>query len=140
MTATRILVVIDDTFDSPDTDVPAWAERAILDAKEVHLLAPSLGSRLSVATDDDEPPLKATERLETVTAHLKSIGALPIGVISRDGPLQAIETYLLDHDIDRIVVGVTEEGHWREKGLLEKLEEQTDVEVHCLLIVKRDGG
>jgi len=140
MKAERILVVIDDTFDSPDTDVPAWVERAVLDAKEVHVLAPSLGSRLSVATDDDVPWHNASERLQSVTAHLESVGANPIGVVSRDGPLQAIETYLLDHDVDRIVVGVTEEGHWREKGLLEELKEQTDAEVHCLQIVKHNDS
>lgn len=132
--------MIDDTFDSPDTDVAAWAERAVLDAKEVHVLAPSLGSRLSVATDDDVPTRNASERLQSVTAHMESVGAHPIGVVSRDGPLQAIETYLLDHDIDRIVVGVTEEGHWREKGLVEKLEAQTDAIVQRLPMVKHNGG
>jgi len=138
MTAERILVVIDDTFDSPETDVPAWVERAVLDAEEVHLLAPSLGSRLSMATDDDAPWQHASERLRSVTAHVESLGAHPVGLVSRDGPLQAIETYLLDHGIDRIVVGVTEEGHWREKGLLEKLREQTDAVVQCLPVFKHN--
>jgi len=130
----RILVVVDDVFDDPSAQVPEWAQRAIVNAAEVHVIAPLMGSRLSAVTDDQAMYDHAHQRLARVLEHMRSTGATPSGAVVDAGPLAAIHTFLLDHDIDRIVVGVTADGHWREKGLLDKLREQTTASVSALIV------
>jgi len=106
-------------------EVPEWVQRAIVDATEVHVIAPLMGSRLSAATDDQAMYDHAHQRLASVLEHTRSTGATPSGAVVDAGPLAAIQTFLLDHDIDILVVGVTADGHWREKGMLDKLREHT---------------
>lgn len=60
----RVLIVLDGSFEAPGVDIPQWARRAVLETEEVHVIAPYIGSRLSVATDDDEPHSRASHRLE----------------------------------------------------------------------------
>lgn len=140
MSGERILVVVDDVFDHPSADVPKWVQQAIADAAEVHVIAPLIGSRLSVATDDQAMYDHAHQRLTTVLEHMRSEGAEPIGDVVASGPLEAIDTFLLEHDIDRIVVGVTADGHWREKGLLEKLREHTTATISPVAVHHSDPG
>lgn len=135
MARDRVLIVLDDSFEAPGADVPQWARRAVLEAEEVHVIAPYIGSRLSVATDDDEPRSRASHRLASTVEYLKSVGVEPIGSVSAYSPLDAVTTYLLDHDVDRIVVAVTADGNWREKGLIEKVREATTATVQGLPVV-----
>ena len=140
MSGERILVVVDDVFDDPASDVPTWAQQAIANAAEVHVIAPLMGSRLSVATDDQAMYHDSHARLTKVLDHTRSEGAQPIGEVVASGPLEAVTTFLLEHDIDRIVVGVTADGHWREKGLLAKLREQTTATISPLAVHHSEPG
>ncbi|MCY7298642.1 MAG: hypothetical protein LH616_05455 [Ilumatobacteraceae bacterium] len=134
MSAERILVVVDDVFDDPSADVPRWAQQAIVNAAEVHVIAPLMGSRLSVATDDQAMYDHAHQRLTKILDYMRAEGAAPTGGVVAASPLAAIETFLLDHDVDRIVVGVTAYGHWLEKDLLDKLREITSTTVSPLTV------
>jgi hypothetical protein len=137
MAGERILIVLDESFDDPTTDVPQWARQAVLEAGEVHVIAPYIGSRLSVATDDDAPRRAAAERLQSTVGHLQSVGVEPIATMSPDGPLDALKTYLLEHPIDRVVLAVTAECNWREKGLIDKVREVTTAQVQGLPVISR---
>lgn len=133
----RVLVVVDDAFDISGDEFPAWATAAVIDATEVHVLAPALGSRVSYATDDDEPVRNAARRLRRVVRSMERAGARPSAEVSRDGPLQAIETYLLEHVVDRIIIAETLEGAWREQGLVAGIEARTNSLVQCLRVGSR---
>ena len=135
MAGDRVLIVLDDTFDAPSVDLPEWARAAAQNAADLHVIAPYIGSRLSVATADDEPRRQAARRLAIATEHMKSLGVHPVGSVSADSPFEAITTYLLDHEVDRIVLAVTADGHWREKGLIEKVRGATNALVQELPVI-----
>lgn len=135
MAGDRVLIVLDDTFDAPSVDLPQWARTAVQNAADVHVIAPYIGSRLSVLGDDDEPRRQAARRLDLATEHMESLGVHPPGSVSDDSPFEAITTHLLDHEVERIVVAVTADGHWREKGLMEKLRSTTDALVQGLPVI-----
>ncbi len=135
MPGDRVLIVLDDSFDAPGVDVPQWARVAVQDAGEVHVIAPYIGSRLSVATDDDEPRHRASRRLKATMDHLTSVGIHPAGSVSDYSPLDAVTSYLLEHEVDRIVLAVTADGNWREKGLIDKVRNTTNAVVQALPVV-----
>jgi hypothetical protein len=137
MTKDRILVIVDDAYDFPESDVPDWAVDEMMNAVEVSVIAPTLGSRVSVATADDAPVHEAGRRLRSVMNYMSSIGVPAKGLVSRDGPEQAITTFLLDHEVDRILIGATLEGHWRERGLLAAVESNSGATVACVRIDNR---
>ena len=137
MTKDRILVIVDDAYDFPERDVPDWAVDEMMNAVEVSVIAPTLGSRVSVATADDAPVREAGRRLRSVMDYMSSIGVPATGHVSRDGPEQAIKTFLLDHEVDRILIGATLEGHWRERGLLPAVESTSGATVACVRIDNR---
>jgi hypothetical protein len=137
MAGDRILIVLDDTFDDPELDLPRWIKPALVEAESVHLLAPYVGSRVSVATDDDDPRRLAARRLDRVNDYLRSIGTQPTRSVSADGPFDAVMTYLLEHDVDRITIVLTAEGSWRERDLLEKLSKAASARVEGIPAVHR---
>jgi hypothetical protein len=138
MAGDRILIVLDDAFDDPELDLPRWIKPALVQADSVHLLAPYVGSRVSVVTDDDEPRMLAARRLDRVNDYLRSIGTQPTRSVSADGPFDAVMTYLLDHDVDRIAIVLTAAGSWRESDLLDKLSRAASASVEGIPAVHRD--
>jgi hypothetical protein len=130
----RVLIVLDAAFDEPEIDLPSWAREAVVGATSVHLLAPYIGTRVSVATDDDEPRRRALYRLERVMGYLRSIGTRPSGSVSDDSPIDAVATYLIENQADRIVVVLTAEGSWREKSLMQRISALTPASVEGIAV------
>ena len=126
MSEDRILFVADDT---PDGPIPHWASKSIDQAKTVHVITPVLGTRIERATDSDEPTRRAASRLNELMSGLESSGADVTGEVITDPPFEAVKRMLLDHEYDRIIVGVRAETHWKEEGLIDKLRQVTDVPV-----------
>ena len=124
MSEHRLLVVLDDAFDTFD-QVPEWIVTAVGQATHVYLLAPFIASRVAVLTDDDKARARARTKLKNITDQMAARGITAEGTMSADGPLAAVQTALLDTTYDQIVVGVHADGHWREKGLLDKLRTTT---------------
>jgi hypothetical protein len=126
MSEDRILFVADDT---PDGPIPRWASTSIDQAKTVHVITPVLGSRIERATDSDEPTRRAASRLNDLMSGLGFSGAEVTGEVITDPPFEAVKRMLLDHEYDRIIVGIRAETHWKEDDLIGKLRQVTDVPV-----------
>ena len=133
MSSGRVLLVADDVFDSPAA-VPACMRDALRASDSVHVVAPIITSHVGVLMDDEAAHEAARARAHTVVERLRDQGIAADGEASDAGPFDAIVTAFLDADFDRVIVGSTEHGHWREKGLLERLHEQVAVPVMNVVV------
>ena len=123
----QVLIIADDAFDEPEV-VPAAVEE-LRDVDRVHVVAPVIASRLDTLTEDDDAHRDAQDRSRRIVADLEDRGFTATGDYSVEDPLSTAVTELQAGDFDRVVVAVTEQGHWREEGLLEQLRGATDVPV-----------
>ena len=124
---TRILVIADDTFDSGDR-VPTCLDQ-VGEVDEVHVVAPIIASPTDTFLEDDDAYRDAQARARRVADAFRERGVEADAGWSEDGPLNTAVTKLQADSYDGVVIAVTDEGHWREDGVLEELREATTVPV-----------
>ena len=129
----RLLIVLDDAFDTFD-EVPGWIVAVVGQATHVHLLAPFIASRVAVLTDDDKARARSRAKLKNITDQMTARGVTAEGTVSADGTLAAVQTALLLSTYDQIVIGLHADGHWREKGLLDKLRASTNTPIVPVIV------
>jgi nucleotide-binding universal stress UspA family protein len=131
--AQNVLLVADDAFDSPEA-VPTCVRDLFAVGDAVTVVAPLIAGRLDIAAGDERPRREAAQRARTVVEDLTAAGMVATSKVSADGPYDAVVTELLDHTYDLIVLGTVEKGHWREKGLLDKVHAHTSIPVAEVVI------
>lgn len=124
---TRVLVIADDTFDTGDR-VPTCIEQ-LGTVDEVEVVAPIIASRTDTLLEDDDAYREAQERAERVAEAFRERGVEASSDFSEDGPLNTAVTRLQAGSFDGVVVAVTDDGHWREEGVLDELRDATTVPV-----------
>jgi nucleotide-binding universal stress UspA family protein len=99
--------------------------RAVIDAAAaVYVLTPTLPSRLAWLADEvDEVRHIADGRLDTVLAHLDSIGAHAGGAAARGSLMTVIADAVLEFKPDHILLALSSSEHanWQERGLVKHI-------------------
>jgi nucleotide-binding universal stress UspA family protein len=126
------LLVVSDAAVAEVNELPP-AVRAVIDAAaEVYVLTPTLPGRLAWLADDvDQFRHLADERLDTVLAHMDSIGAHARGAAARGSVLAVIADAVDDFKPDHILLARRSSQHanWQERRLVEHIEERFGVPV-----------
>lgn len=123
-----------DAFDRRPDEILVWTAEFTDTAQSVHIIAPLLGSRVEWATDADAPASDALDRLRQVLAHAEAAGVEATGEVTRDSPLDAVRTKLLDQTYDRIIVGVREDINWQEKDIVSRIQALTNIPVDAVVV------
>ncbi len=121
--ARRILVVANETVESPLLQDALRATRAGEPDTQVLVVAPALNSRLRHwLSDDDAAREAAAARLRRSVARLREAGFDTRGWIGDSDPLQAIVDALHLFDADRIVISTHPEArsNWLARNLVER--------------------
>ncbi len=129
--ADRLLLIADDTFDAL-TEMPSELRTLLGDSAHVHVVAPTTGTRLETLTEDEEIYRDAIERADRVADVVREQGVDVTADHSESAPLESATAALKAGTYDSVVVVTTDEGHWREQGLLDELRATTDVDVHAV--------
>ncbi|MGI8778983.1 MAG: hypothetical protein ACR2L8_02220 [Solirubrobacteraceae bacterium] len=106
MTANRVLIVANEVIANRPAGVPEAVVRQILAAKEVHIVAPALTTRLESWTSDiDAAARAADERMSAIVTSIglgseRAIG----GTVGDEDPLQAIADALATFPADALIL------------------------------------
>jgi hypothetical protein len=129
--ARRVLVLTNE--DLADANEVPESIRPILDeAEEIHVVAPTLTTRMHWLTDDrDDALVSADRRLQTVFAHMRAGGLKPHGEVGAEDQVTALADALAGFDPDLIVLRLhvpgSEHENWREHRVAEKVRSHFDV-------------
>jgi nucleotide-binding universal stress UspA family protein len=122
----RLLFVADAAV--ADVDELPPPVRAVIDAAAaVYVLTPTLPGRLAWLTDEvDRFRHVADGRLDTVLAHLDSIGAHASGAATRGSLTTVIADAVLEFKPDHILLALRSPQHanWQERGLVKHIEQR----------------
>lgn len=122
----RLLFVADAAV--ADVDELPPPVRAVIDAAAaVYVLTPTLPGRLAWLTDEvDGFRHVADERLDTVLAHLDSIGARASGEATRGSLMTVIADAVVESRPDHILLALRSPQHanWQERGLVKHIEQR----------------
>src|SRR3954469_16788788 len=113
-------------------DLPPGGRAPLKGAAEVYVLTPTLPGRLAWLADDvDQFRHLADDRLDTVLAHMHSIGAHACGGAGRGSVLAVIADAVDDFEPDHILLALRSPDHanWQERRLVEHIEERFGVPV-----------
>jgi len=121
----RRLLFIADAAVAEVHDLPAEARALLSAAAEVYVVTPALPGRLAWLADDvDQFRHLSDERLDTVLAHMQSVGAHASGAHTRGSVLaviaDAVEHFKPDHLL--LALRSSEHANWQERGLEKRLE------------------
>jgi hypothetical protein len=108
-------------------DLPPDVRALLSAAVEVRVVTPTLPGRLAWLADDvDRFRHLADERLDTVLAHIASVGAHASGARSRGTVLTVIADAVDDFKPDHMLLALrsSEHANWQERGLEERLEKR----------------
>jgi hypothetical protein len=124
---TRRLLFIADAAVADVHDLPLEARALLSAAAEVYVVTPTLPGRLAWLADDvDQFRHLADERLDTVLAHTRSVGAHASGARNRGSVLtviaDAVEDFMPDHML--LALRSSEHANWQERGLEKRLEKR----------------
>ena len=122
----RLLVVSDAAL--ADVDQLPRSVRVLIDAAaELYVVTPSLPGRGAWLADEvDRSRQDAENRLNTVLANMRSIGAHASGDTGDDTTLTAIDDAVAEFQPDHILVALDggQHANWQEKGLIEQIKER----------------
>ena len=122
----RLLFIADAAVADVD-ELPPEVRAVIDEAAEVHVLTPTLPGRLAWLADDvDRFRHVADERLDTVLAHMRSIGAQAGGRAARGSVPLVIEDAIAEFAPDHVLIALRspEHANWQERRLLEHIEQR----------------
>jgi hypothetical protein len=128
--STRILVVANETVESPALREAIESHGERLDAAEVTIVAPALNSRLRHWLSDDERARREAElRLAHCVNGLAAAGVESSGWVGDADPLLAIADALHRAPADLVIVSTRAEGesNWLARDLVGRARERFDV-------------
>ena len=128
----RILVVANETVESPALRDAIEAHVHELDAAEVTIVAPALNSRLRHWLSDEAQARREAElRLARCVNDLAAGGVESIGWVGDADPLLAIADALHQAPADLVLVSTHPEGesNWLERNVVERARASFDVPV-----------
>ena len=123
----RRLLFVADAAVAEVHDLPAEARALFSAAAEVYVVTPTLPGRLAWLADDvDLFRHLADERLDTVLAHMRSVGAHAKGAHNRGSVLTVIADAVEDFKPDHMLLALrsAEHANWQERGLEGRLEKR----------------
>ena len=135
--ARNLLIVADDCFDNAD-DVPEWLRDKIESFDRVTVVAPIIGNRFAVLADDEALHVQAENRAAFIVGELQKLGVEAEGRHSTAGPYEAVTDELRSGSYEGVVVGLVDGGHWREKRLVERLREATEIPISEVVVARPD--
>jgi hypothetical protein len=136
----HILVVANETVESPVLRDAIEANVERLDAAEVTIVAPALNSRLRHWLSDDEQARAAAElRLAHCVNGLAAIGIESTGWVGDADPLLAIADALHQAPADLVLVSTHPEGesNWLAHDVVARARERLDVPVVHVVAAER---
>ncbi len=136
----RILVVANETVESPVLRDAIEAHIERLEAAEVTIVAPALNSRLRHWLDDDEEARTAAElRLAGCVNDLAAIGIESVGWVGDADPQLAIADALHLARADLVIVSTHPEGasNWLAHHVVDRARERFDVPVVHIVAAER---
>jgi hypothetical protein len=131
----RVLVIADGSCTSQD-----FREQVVSAAEgrptRAFVVAPAVGSRVSLWTGDESAYSGAEEHLEATIQALKAIGVEATGHIGAHDPIQAADDGLREFPADEIVFAVHPDhtANWLERGLVEQARDRYAVPVTELVL------
>jgi hypothetical protein len=123
----RRLLFVADAAVAEVHDLPPEARALLSAAAEVYVVTPTLPGRLAWLADDvDRFRHLADERLDTVLAHMGSVGAQASGAHNRGSVLTVIADAVEDFKPDHMLLAVrsSEHANWQERGLEKRVEKR----------------
>jgi hypothetical protein len=131
----RVVLVCDDSCTAPafvDEVVGHAAGRPL----EAFVVAPQLGSRLSLWTGDDQPRGVAAEHLEATLEALRAAGIAARGEVGAHDPIRAADDALREFPADEVVFATHSgaDANWLEQNVLEAARSRYDVPVKHVLV------
>ena len=133
--ANRILVIANETVGG--SALRERIRQAAEGGAEVLLVSPALNSRLKHwASDEDEAPVAAQQRLDTSLASLAADGIAARGQVGDSEPLQAMEDALRTFGANEIIISTHPPGrsHWLEQHLVEQARERFAVPITHVVV------
>jgi nucleotide-binding universal stress UspA family protein len=122
----RLLFVADAAV-ADMSELPTAVRALIAAATDVYVVTPTLPGRLAWLADDvDRFRHIADERLDTVLAHMREIGAHATGVAGRGSVLRVIADAVEQFGPDHILIALRDSDHanWQERRLIAHIEER----------------
>ena len=131
----RVVLVCDDSCTSP-AFVDEVVEHAAGRRLEVFVVAPELGSRLSLWTGDDAPRGVASEHLDATLQALEAAGVSARGEIGAHDPIRAADDALREFPADEVVFATHPEAdaNWLEQNVLQVARTRYDVPVTHVVV------
>lgn len=126
----RVVLVCDDSCTSP-----AFVDEVVRHAEgrqlEVFVVAPQLGSRLSMWTGDDRARGVADEHLDATLQALRAAGVAARGEVGAHDPIRAADDALREFPADEVVFATHAEAdaNWLEQNVLQAARNRYDVPV-----------
>jgi hypothetical protein len=113
-------------------ELPSGVRTLIDEADEILVVTPTLPGRLEwLASATDKAREQADARLQAVLGELDEADAETQGVVGSDDPLDAIADGVREFGPDHLLIALRggEQAGWQEGGLLDAIQERTDVPV-----------
>ena len=131
----RVVLVCDDSCTSP-AFVDEVVEHAAGRQLEVFVVAPELGSRLSLWTGDDAARGVASEHLDETLRALEAAGVSARGEIGAHDPIRAADDALREFPADEVVFATHPEAdaNWLEQNVLQVARTRYDVPVTHVVV------
>jgi hypothetical protein len=131
----KVVLVCDDSCTSP-AFVEEVVEHAAGRQLEVFVVAPELGSRLSLWTGDDSSRGLAAEHLDGTLRALEAAGVGARGEIGAHDPIRAADDALREFPADEVVFATRREAdaNWLEQNVLQVARTRYDVPVKHVVV------
>ena len=138
MPDTKRLLVLAGAAVAELDELPDTVRTELEAAEQVFVVTPTLTSGIEwLMSDIDRARYEADARLDTILGQLESSDTrVTGGAVGDDTPMTVVEDHVRAFDPDRILLALRsrEHGDWQERGLVDRIREETGLPLTVLEI------